>query len=308
MSTQSNALPESAFQSQVAAPADIPPLRLMYWSVRRELWENRFLYVAPVAVASVYLFAFFISTIVGIWEKPLRIDPLRQPGGIAEPYGFAAGLIMATAFIVGIFYCLDALHGERRDRSILFWKSLPVSDLMVVLSKASIPIVILPLFTFALTIATQLIMVLHTTLVMPASGLNVTALWQHLPLFQMWLMLFYHLVTVHALWHAPIYAWLLLVSGWARRVPFLWASLPPLAIGVLEWVAFRTSHFAAFVGYRLAGPESYDFTPRHGISMEAMNHLNLGRFLITPGLWGGLLVAALFLVAAARLRRDRGPI
>jgi ABC-2 type transport system permease protein len=308
MSSQSNALPESAFQSQVIAPVAISPLRLVYWSVRRELWENRFLYAAPLGVASIYLFAFFISTIVGIWEKPLRIDPLRQPGGIAEPYGFAAGLIMATAFIVGVFYCLDALHGERRDRSILFWKSLPVSDLTVVLSKASIAIVILPLFTFALTVATQLIMVVHSTLVMPASGVSVSALWGHLPLFQMWLGLFYHLVTVHALWHAPMYAWLLLVSAWARRVPFLWAALPPLGVGVLEWVMFRTSHFAAFVGYRLAGPESYDFTPRHGISMDAMNHLNLGKFLITPGLWVGLLVAMLFLVAAARLRRDRGPI
>jgi len=308
MSSQSNAFPESAFQTQAVAPVVISPLRLMYWSVRRELWENRYLYIAPVTVASVYLFAFFISTIVGIWEKPLRLDPLRQPGGIAEPYGFAEGLIMATAFIVGVFYCLDALHGERRDRSILFWKSLPVSDVTVVLSKASIPMVILPLFTFVLTVATQLIMVLHSTLVMPASGVSVAALWGHLPLFQMWLMLFYHLMTVHALWHAPVYAWLLLVSSWARRVPFLWAVLPPLAIGVLEWVVFRTSHFAAMIGYRLGGPETFDFKPRHGISIDAMNHLDLGKFLITPGLWGGLLLAILFLAAAARLRRDRGPI
>ena len=59
-----------------------------------------------------------------------------------------------------MFYCLDALYGERRDRSILFWKSLPVSDLTTVLSKASIPIVVLPLLTFAVTVATQLIMLL----------------------------------------------------------------------------------------------------------------------------------------------------
>ncbi len=67
---------------------------------------------------------------------------------IEQPYTFAAGCIMATAFIVGVFYCLDALHGERRDRSILFWKSLPVSDLTTVLSKASIPLVVLPLLSF----------------------------------------------------------------------------------------------------------------------------------------------------------------
>ena len=59
---------------------------------------------------------------------------------------------MGTAFIVGIFYSLDALHGERRDRSILFWKSMPVSDLTTVLSKASIPLVVLPLLSFAISL------------------------------------------------------------------------------------------------------------------------------------------------------------
>ena len=157
---------------------------------------------------------------------------------------------MGTTFIVGMFYCLDALHGERRDRSILFWKSLPVSDLTTVLSKASIPLVVLPLLTFAITVATQLIMLLLSSAVLLGSGLSVATLWTQLSLFQMSLMLLYHLVTVHALWYAPIYGWLLLVSAWARRAPFLWAALPLLAIGVVEKIAFNTSHFAAMLGYR----------------------------------------------------------
>ncbi len=106
-----------------------------------------------------------------------------------------------------MFYCLDALHGERRDRSILFWKSLPVSDLTTVLSKASIPLVVLPLLAFAITVVTQCIMLLLSSAVLLASGLSVATLWTQLSLFQMSLMLLYHLVTVHALWHAPIY-WL----------------------------------------------------------------------------------------------------
>ena len=69
-------------------------------------------------------------------------------------------LIMATAFYRGIFYSLEALHGERRDRSILFWKSLPVSDLTTVLAKASIPLVVLPLLVFAITAALQFVMLL----------------------------------------------------------------------------------------------------------------------------------------------------
>ena len=92
---------------------------------------------------------------------------------------------MLTTFVVGVFYCLDALHGERRDRSILFWKSLPVSDLTTVLSKASIPLVVLPLLTFAITVVTQWIMLLLSSAVLLGSGLSVATLWTQLSLFQM---------------------------------------------------------------------------------------------------------------------------
>ena len=192
-----------------------------------------------------------------------------------EPYDFAALVIMGTTFIVGVFYCLDALHGERRDRSILFWKSLPVSDLTTVLSKASIPLVVLPLLTFAITVVTQLIMLLLSSAVLLGSGLSVATLWTQLSLPQMWLVLLYHLVTVHALWYAPIYGWLLLVSAWARRAPFLWAALPLLAIALVEKIAFNTSHFATMLGNRIgrrcgschhAGrqPDGSDDTPHSG--------------------------------------------
>src|ERR1700719_2466492 len=180
MNTQSNAVPES-FESSRTTPVAISSTRPMYWSVRRELWENRSIYVAPLAVASVALFAFTLSSIAGIWEEPLRLDP-AQP---QAPYDMAAGLMMLTSILVSVFYCLDALHGERRDRSILFWKSLPVSDLTTVLAKASIPLVVLPLLTFAIIIVMQLIMLLLSTAVLLMSGLSVATLWAPLPLFQM---------------------------------------------------------------------------------------------------------------------------
>src|SRR5262245_47076126 len=162
-------------------------------------------------------------------------------------------MMIFVVFIVGVFYCVDGLHGERRDRSILFWKSLPVSDVTTVLAKASVPIMILPLIAFAFTVVTQLIMLLWGTAVLAGSGANSGTYWAQLPLFSMWLMLLYHLVVVHGLWHAPIYAWLLLVSAWARRAVFLWAALPIIAISVLEKIAFNTSYFATMLGYRLAG-------------------------------------------------------
>ncbi len=310
MSTQSNAMPESPVESQVIAPAVISATRRMYWSVRRELWENRSIYIAPLAVAAVILFGFLISTIhlPDKMRAALALDAAKQHELIERPYSFAALLIMGTTFIVAVFYCLDALHGERRDRSILFWKSLPVSDLTTVLSKASIPLVVLPLLTFAITVVTQWIMLLLSTAVLLGSGLSVATLWTHLPLFQMWLMLLYHLLAIHALWYAPIFGWLLLVSGWARRAAFLWAALPLLAIGVVEKIAFNTSHFAAMLGHRLSGgSEGVGFTAG-SMSMDLLTQLTPGQFLISPGLWVGLAVTAAFLAAAVRLRRYQGPI
>ena len=120
-------------------------------------------------------------------------------------------------------------------------------------------------------------------------------------------MLLYHLVTVHALWYAPIYGWLLLVSGWARRAPFLWATLPPLAIGVVEKIAFNTTHFAAMLENRISGDAAAVTMPGR-LPMDPMTHLTPGHFLSSPGLWIGLAIAAAFLAAAVRLRRYQGPL
>jgi hypothetical protein len=79
MNTQSNAIPESPLESQVIALAGISTTRRVYWLLRRELWENRSIYVAPLAVAGVILFAFLIGTIASIWEKALRLAPAQQP-------------------------------------------------------------------------------------------------------------------------------------------------------------------------------------------------------------------------------------
>jgi ABC-2 type transport system permease protein len=304
MNTPSNAIPES-FASQRIAPAAMSVTRPLYWSIRRELWENRSIYIAPLAVAAVTLFGFLIATI----GRAMSVPSLAQRRAVLEePYTFASLMIMATTFVVAVFYCLDALHGERRDRSILFWKSLPVSDLTTVLSKASIPILILPLLTFAITVVMQLIMLLLSSLALLGSGLSVATLWTHFSFFQMSLMLLYHLVAIHGLWYAPIYGWMLLVSSWARRAAFLWAALPLLAIGIVEKIAFNTSHFGALLAYRMTGgPEGAAFTAG-GMSMDPLAQIHPGQFLISPGLWIGLALAAAFLAAAVRLRRSQGPI
>jgi ABC-2 type transport system permease protein len=294
--------------SSAGTPA-VPAARQFSWSLRRELWENRSIYLAPLAVAAVFLFGFLVSRI-GLprrMQALAALDPARRIQAIRMPFDIAAGLIMLTGAIVGLFYCLDALQGERRDRSILFWKSLPVSDLQTVLAKASIPIVFLQLITYVVTIATQLVMLLFTSAVLRANGLKVEALGTQLEFPRMSMLLLYHLFAVHALWYAPIYAWLILVSVWARRAPLLWAFLPPIALSALEKVVFGTSYLTRLLQNRLtAGMEA--FTVAGTLPMDPMTHMTPGRFLASPGLWIGLAVAAAFLAAAARLRRYRGPI
>jgi ABC-2 type transport system permease protein len=281
-----------------------------YWSVRRELWENRSIYVAPLIVAAVVLFGSF----VGSFHLPDRrrlamaLDPAHRRAAIEMPYDIAAMIIILTAFVIGVFYCLDALYGERRERSILFWKSLPVSDLTTVLSKATIPLVILPLIIFLIIVATQFTMMLISSAALMPSGLAGTT-WTNFNLFQQSLILLYSLIVI-ALWHAPIYGWALLISGWARRATFLWAVLPLLAIGVLEKLAFDTSHFLSMLKYRVfgAGDTAFAFQPHHGVSIDSLVQLTPGRYLATPGLWIGLAFAAAFVAVAVRQRRYRGPI
>jgi ABC-2 type transport system permease protein len=292
------------------SPAVTSPIRPFYWSVRREVWENRWLYIALIVVALIELFGFAISTI-GMPERRravLLLDPARQRAVIEQPYDIAAVMMLVTVFIVGVFYCLDALYGERRERSILFWKSLPVSDLTTVLAKATIPLVIVPLLAFAIIVLTHFMMMLWSSLVLWSSGLAGTT-WTRVHLIQNSLVLLYGLLVI-ALWHVPIYGWALLVSGWVRRATFLWAVLPLLAIGIFEKITFNTSHFASLVKERLLGfaPGAFTFHPGRGVGIDSFLQLTPLQYLTRPGLWLGLILGGAFLLAAARLRRYRGPI
>jgi len=279
----------------------------MYWSIRRELWENRSIYIAPLVAAAVFLFGFLINLLSmrrHIGASPL--DPAQQHELFATRYELSGALIMGTALIVGIFYSLDALYGERRDRSILFWKSLPVSDLTAVLSKLTIPLVILPVLSFAISLATQFIMLLLSSVILLGSGVNIAALWTEMSFFHVSFVLLYHLLTVHGLWYAPLYGWLLMVSAWAPRAPVIWAFLPPFVVCGMEKIAFNTSHFLALLQERLVGPGGS--MAANSQQKDFMATLMPDRFFSVPGLWIGLAITAAFLAAAVRLRRYQGPI
>jgi ABC-2 type transport system permease protein len=311
MNTQTNAMPDSSLESQIVAPAVIPVTRQIYWALRRELWENRFIYLAPLGVAALFLFGFLIHSMIhpaGGVRGLSTLAPDKQHEAIIEPYDMAAALLMGAFLLVAVFYCIETLQRERRDRSILFWKSLPVSDVTTVLTKASIPFLVLPLLTCAIAFVTQFLMLLVSSVALVGSGLSVATYWEQVSLFQASLLLLYHVMTVHVLWCAPIYGWLVLVSAWARRAALLWAVLPPLAIGTLEKLLFNTTHFSSFLEQFLSGSGTEAHTMPGTLPMDPGTHLTPLKFLSTPGLWLGLAVTAAFLATAVRLRRHRDPM
>ena len=277
------------------------------WSVRRELWEHRSTYLAPLAIALLVLAGFALH--VGKWADAMRLvpalPPARQVTMTIMPFGLAASVILVTGWIVGVFYALDALYAERRDRSMLFWKSLPVSDLTTVLAKAAVPVVVIPAMAIAITLATQAAMIAGGATMLAARGIE--APWGSVTWAQTAIAMVYG-VAVHSLWFAPSFAWLLLISAWARRSPFLWAFLPFFAAWAVERISFGTSHVGAFIGDRVGGAMKVAF--RADATKEPVTQLaqlDPFRFLSSPSLWIGLAFAAAFIAAAVRVRRSRDP-
>jgi ABC-2 type transport system permease protein len=282
------------------------------WALRRELWENRWLYLAPSAIAVALLLGFvaYAFRIPGTIATLRTLDAAHIHRGLVEPYDIVAGIMMGIGLLIAVIYCVDALYGERRDRSILLWKSLPVSDLETVLAKLSIPIAVLPLICWALTVALHLLMFGISSAILGAHGESTTMLRAETRILPNALGLLYHLVALHGIGFAPIYAWLLLVSAWAPRAPLAWAILPPAAIGITERLAFGTTHFAELLISPLSGGGNGGTSPAMaggGGLMDELMQPSIGHFLTTPALWIALAITALFVLAATRARRAAQP-
>ena len=260
--------------------------------VRRELWEHRGLIWAPLAMALTII----VLSLLGAAQD------IALPGVVVvrdadEQRDFLSTLMVGllvpqllAGLVVVFFYLLDGLFTERRDRSILFWKSLPVSDTKTVLSKLFVALVAMPLWIWALSLLVGLVVfgvfaakVSNT----PAAALGT---WHG----EDWLVLQATLLgklAVAALWYLPVAGWPLLVSVLAKRAPFLWATLPFLVLSLAERIALGTNVMGALVAQRLFGFSE---------EVSLMREFSL---LASPDLWVGVAIGAALVYAAIRVRQ-----
>jgi ABC-2 type transport system permease protein len=231
------------------------------WLLKREYWEHRGGFQwAPLIAAGVVLLVFTIAVITGLAN--LNVDGavinnvklgdlanamtpeqrLQVGAGFDVGLFFAGAPIAITLAIVTFFYLLGSLYDDRRDRSILFWKSLPVSDLETVLSKIVAATVIAPIFALAATLILMLGLLILFSAIVSFYGINpFTTIWANAsPLSVVGKIAL--LIPLNAIWALPTIGWLMLCSAFAKRVPFLWATLLPVAIGTCVSIFDAVTH------------------------------------------------------------------
>ena len=288
--------------------------------IRREVWENRSLWIAPLVLSGVILFAAAFGGVhFGQGDAPWfghnSPETLNHFDAGQDKRGAIYGTAMATLTVIQLivlgvvvfFYLLDSLQTERKDRSILFWNSLPISDTEVVTSKALTGLVVAPLYVLAVSAATQLLFGIVWYLRMghsfPANLLVAFdgAAWLQVQVACL------ALVSTVVLWYLPIAAYLLLVSVWARKNAFLWAILPWVALEMIEGLLMQSHHIADFLARRFGGV--FLVMDLHGARTEApelgefLRHL--GNVFVSGEMWLGTLAAAGIFFAVVRIRRYR---
>ncbi len=282
--------------------------------VRRELWESRALWLAPLIAAGLVIAAAAFGQL-GIGPGAVEINGSGLAAAMnqaqvanAGAIGMAAvaGFLTAVSGIVIFVYLLDCLFAERKDRSILFWKSLPVSDAETVLSKFLVAMVVIPALVLLLALVLQPVLVgvmyLRYEVLRPflGSGLfygTLQGLWR------------VAISEVFAtLWFAPLATYLMLASVAAKRAPMLYAALPPFALFIAEKIIFgRTSnHVGRFIGERVF-PWPPRMTHLYGVGPEAVAAGADQWWLVFADakLWLGLVAAAGMMYIIIRLRRYR---
>jgi ABC-2 type transport system permease protein len=275
--------------------------------VRREFWEHRSLWVAPLVTQGALLLCLIFGNISmgggahGMLTREQSVALLT----IAD-WAISLPVFVVASICVG-FYLLDCLNAERKDRSILFWKSLPVSDERIVASKFLVAAVVVPCGVLVLAIVSNLVFTAVGMVRMPGVLAWDTYEWLRTDLVLL------ISVVLAVLWYAPIAAAFLLLSAWLRR-PLIWATLVPIVAPILERVALGTHYIMSFEKYRIggiwyivqqghekmfAGDRWQDLKP---VGM-VLSTFNIGGAFTTVDLWLGVIAAVAMAYGAARIRR-----
>jgi ABC-2 type transport system permease protein len=286
------------------------------WLVRREFWENRAIWMIPAVLGGLMILAALFGRI-DLMTLPSQV-PSRAVGG-----GFLLA-VAATFFVImsiySTWYLLDCLYADRKDRSVLFWKSMPISDTTTVMSKLATALIVIPVVYFAAADLTTLMMAFIISV--RASSTMGGALW-HVDLWLQLQTLWIYLIVTTALWYLPLAAYLLVVSAWAKRAVMLWSLLPPLALLLAERWFLGTHVIASQIGERLVGYARLAFHDSPGCCSwvttvvdndtirtpaSIWGFFNVGGFFSSPETWIGAAVGVALIVCAIQLRTRRSEI
>jgi ABC-2 type transport system permease protein len=316
----------STSDANLAGPAAALPVSTVYqpWPktmtvlVRREFWEHRSLWITPLIVAGLLVLAaipLHVTSDLSSGPEHILADARNRVGMFTLILWAQTVPQYLVMTIVVSFYLMDCLYLERKDRSILFWKSLPVADATTVISKLLVALVVVPLSVYltamGASVLFQIILAVRTA---HGSLPDVAVAWDTVAWLKVQGLMLYGLV-VSMLWFAPLAAALLLVSAWARKNVFLWTTLPPVIAIIMERIAFGTRYTMHLLQYRTWGiwnALGVDPTPSGGVThgrvvslADLFDHIAMGKAFLNIDLWLGVAVAAVFVTAAVRIRRYR---
>jgi ABC-2 type transport system permease protein len=292
------------------------------WLIRREFWENRAIWLIPAAQGALLILGALFGGYQVVGAVDLSTVRTVVQAGALDGMIFIVGIFFVVMAIYSTWYLLDCLYSDRRDRSILFWKSMPISDTATVLSKLGIALILIPLVYFAFADVTTLLMAFIISVRARAS--IGSSLW-HIDLWMQIQALWLYVIVTTAVWYLPVAGWLLAVSAWAKRAVILWAILPPLGLALAERVFLGTHVIAAHLGARLGigsyAAHAFQYTAGAGnwvtteIGHDTINtpvdiyrFMNAGGFFSSWGTWIGVAVGVALVVGAIQMRMRRTEI
>ncbi|MFC3094380.1 hypothetical protein DRW07_14170 [Alteromonas sediminis] len=218
-------------------------------NIKKECWEFKgHIFWVPVVMLGFFIlsniYALFTIDSYQIDRLMKGLQALSEAEGVAF-VGNASMAAIATIFVpflitslfVQLNYLISCMFDEKRDLSIYFWRSLPVSDLQSVAVKLFTGALVIPasfmLAATALIVLAVFLIFVGTVVLSLGFDISLWAAWSEAKIVSSLIVVWLALIPL-SLWLFPVYAYLMLASAFAGRAPFLWAVLPVVVIAIVE--------------------------------------------------------------------------